>query len=283
MLATLTDILPVLNEKNVCLPGFDIAGGQPDFLLGVLRACEDARCPALLLLWSPGATYLGLDAAIDLIKFYASRSPIPVILHLDHGSSPEIVLQAMELGFSSVMFDGSTLSLEENIRQTKELAGEAHSKKISIEGEIGDIGSEHESGKKKSILTNPKEAEEFAKKTNVDFLAPSVGNAHGFYSEPPKLRFDIIEDIHKRISIPLSLHGGTGIPMEDIRKAAGLGVRKLNVASLIHKIFSDTIAEDFRKNKQHHSGWRDVLKKGRQAIYDIVRNYITELRVEKIV
>jgi ketose-bisphosphate aldolase len=282
MLANLNDVLPLLNREKICLPAFDIAGGQPDFLLGVLRACETAGSPACFLIWCPGAVYLELEAAVDLVRFYAGRSPVPVILHLDHGSSPEIVSKGMELGFSSVMFDGSALPLAENIRLTKEMVREARARGISIEGEIGNIGSEHAGHQRSSVLTDPREAEEFAKATDVDFLAPSVGNAHGFYKEPPRLRFELIEEIGQRSGKPLSLHGGTGIPMEDLRKAAGLGVRKLNVATMVHKVFTDSLNRDPDPAGKRQSPWRDILNQGRRAVSDLVENYLKELHLKGI-
>ena len=276
MLANLNDIRPALDARRVCLAGFDIAGGQTDFLLGVLRACEAARCPALLLLWAPSTSYMGLEACADLVGFFAKRSAVPVVLHLDHGRSEELVEQVLDLGFRSVMFDGSALPLEENIRRTREMARLAHGRGASIEGELGQIGSEQGQGVP-GELTDPDQAVEFIRQTEVDFFAPSVGNAHGFYKSTPRLRFDLIGRIYERTGRPLSLHGGTGIPMEDVRQAARLGARKMNVATLIHKQFSDRIKQAAAAEQFY---WRKATDAGREAITAAVLEYIRELNLE---
>lgn len=283
MLASFKDVLPALDGRKLCLPGFDIAGGQPDFLLGVLSACEAARCPALLLVWAPGATYIGLEACADLVAFFAKRSSVPVILHLDHGHNEELVAQALDLGFQSVMFDGSSCPLEENIRRTKEMVKLAHSRGAAIEGELGRFGEELGDGKGQAQLTDPDQAAHFVRETGVDLLAPAVGNAHGFYKNPPKLRFELIRELAEKTGIPLSLHGGTGIPMEDIRRAAELGVRKLNVASLIHKQYSDCLKSLASQNTEKQYGWSKALLAGRAVIANTVTEYTRELGTEAIV
>ncbi len=239
MLSTLNDVLPAARARGVCLPAIDIAGGQPDFLLGVLRTCEKARCPAVMLVWA-GAAYIGLEACADLVSHYAARSPVPVVLHLDHGKEDQVE-RALKAGLKSVMFDGSADPLELNIERTRKMVAMAREYGASIEGEVGRFGREMGANATAGTLTDPEQAATFVRETGVDLLAPSVGNAHGFTKEVPKLHFDLIEEIARKTGVPLSLHGGTGIPLADVHRAGTLGMGKINVASQIHRDYADAL------------------------------------------
>ncbi|MHC4718218.1 MAG: class II fructose-bisphosphate aldolase [Planctomycetota bacterium] len=276
MFADLIDLMKGPGARGLCLPAFDIAGGQSDFLQGVLGACEQARCPAMLLVWAPGATYIGLDACVDLVASCARRASVPVVLHLDHGQDEGTVRRALELGFTSVMFDGSEHPLDENIRRTRAMAEIAHARGATIEGELGSFGQEQAEAGGASHLADPDEAARFVRETGVDILAPAVGNAHGFYKQPPKLRFDLVERIAATTGVPLSLHGGTGIPFEDVRRAGQLGMRKMNVASQLHRDFGDALQAAIGEG----SGWRRALRAGRQAVGQRAAEIIRELGVE---
>ncbi|MGD2174056.1 MAG: class II fructose-bisphosphate aldolase [Candidatus Brocadiaceae bacterium] len=283
MLSSLEDVIPALDRGKVCAPAFDIGGGQPDFLLGVLRACEEAGCPAIMLVWGPAAEdYLGLDACVELAAHYAERSSVPLVLHLDHGLDEEVVEKALEAGFRSVMFDASDCPLAENIRRTRRMAERAHEQGATIEGELGRFGQEQDGGEAANRLTDPDEAERFVRETGVDMLAPAVGNAHGFYRKPPRLRFDLIEEISSRTAVPLSLHGGTGIPLEDVRRAGELGMRKINIASQIHKDFAEALRCAAEVDPERKFSWRTALGAGREAISARVGEYIGELGAERL-
>jgi ketose-bisphosphate aldolase len=277
-LVGLEEILPLLEERKVCLPAIDIAGGHPDFLLGTLRACEETACPAMLIVYAPMAKYVGLEACTHLVRFFAEKSPVPVVLHLDHGTKEELVEQAIDLGFTSVMFDGSSEPLEENIRRTKAMVELAHDRGVLLEGELGKIGAEM--GGKGGGLTDPDEAEQFVAETGVDLLAPAIGNAHGMYKDPPALRFELIEELGKRTGVPLSLHGGTGIPLVDVRRAGELGMRKMNVATQIHKSYGEALEETPMGDTDRQYNWLGVLEAGRQAIAEKVAWYIRESGAE---
>ncbi len=281
MLASLKDIMPALEQRRVCLPCFDIGGGQQDFLLGVLRACEAARSPSVMLLYGPAAeNYMGLEACVEEVGFYARRAEVPVCLHLDHGQEEELVDRALRLGFRSVMFDSSASPLEENIERTRRMVELAHDYGATIEGELGQFGQEREEGEPGSGLTDPDQAARFVEETGVDVLAPAVGNAHGFYKEPPKLRFGLIEQTAARTGVPLSLHGGTGIPLEDVRRAGRLGMRKVNIASRLHRDFAETIREAAVGSGEKSFSWRRALQSGREAIGGRVSSYLSELDAE---
>jgi len=280
VLATFNEILPLLESKRVCVPALDIGGCQPDFLLGVVRACEEARCPAVMLIWGPAAeNYMGLDATAALVSHYGGASPVPLVLHLDHGSE-ELVRRALEVGFRSVMFDGSDLPLDENIALTREMAELAHEHGASLEGELGKFGRQQAEKGGDAALTDPDEAERFVGETGVDIFAPAVGNAHGFYKAPPRLRFELIEEIATRTNVPLSLHGGTGIPLKDVRKAGRLGMRKINVASQLHRDFSNAMKGANADVDDRKFSWGRALRAGRETIHHRAAEYIRELGCE---
>ena len=232
----------------------------------------------MFIVYAPMARYVGLEACTHLVRFFAERSPIPVVLHLDHGNTEELVEQAIDLGFTSVMFDGSSEPLEENIKRTKAMVKLAHDRGLLIEGELGKIGAEL--GGKGGGLTNPDEAERFVAETGVDLLAPAIGNKHGMYKDPPALRFELIEEIRRRTGVPLSLHGGTGIPMADVRRSGELGMRKMNIATQIHKSYGEALAEAPLGDTNRQYNWLGKLEAGRQAITDKVAWYIRESGAE---
>ena len=282
----ITDLLPAADKANVCIPAFDIADGQREFLLGVLDACQKARCPALLLAWSGPHTLPVLEATIDFVNYHAERATVPVVLHLDHGPDEVVVAKALELGMRSVMYDGSALPLEENIRRTKALTELAHSHGAFLEGEIGRIGAELADGLGAHALTDPQEAAEFVRATGIDMLAPAVGNVHGFYKATPKLHFDLIAKIRQAVSVPLSLHGGTGIPCSDVCQAAKMGFRKINVATALHHAFSLSLraaSEPGMVGTEKPRGWQQVLAGGRAAVAAAAMEYIDGLGVGGLV
>jgi len=281
MLASLNDVMPAIEREQVCVPAFDVGGGQIDFLLGLLGACESARCPAVLLIYAPTATYFGsFELAVAMVDFYATRSSVPVVLHLDHSSDEQTVEDALRFGMKSIMFDASSRPLAENIARTAAMAELCHTRGATIEGELGRFGQEHGTGGGGAALTDPDEAARFVRETGVDCLAPAVGNAHGIYKKPPKLRFELIEKLAASAGVPLSLHGGTGIPMADVREAGRLGMRKMNVATGIHNDFTTALQAAPKQDPTRQNTWRQVLGAGRQAVADAAAGYIRDLNCQ---
>lgn len=169
---------------------------------------------------------------VETVKFEAARHAIPVVLNLDHGLHFESVVQALRLGFSSVMFDGSTLGYEENVRQTREVVKMCHAVGVSVEAELGAVGGD-EGGAlyghaDESLFTDPQLARDFVDRTGIDALAVAIGNAHGKYRGEPKLDFPRLDAIRQQAAIPLVLHGGSGISDADFRRAIELGIHKIN-------------------------------------------------------
>ncbi len=182
----------------------------------------------------------------------ARASKTSVCVHLDHGSSLDLIYKAMDMGFTSVMFDGSSLPYEKNVELTCKVVKNAHEKGISVEAELGimttsGVGGENigvdESLNNSDIYTNPELASDFVKRTNIDALAASFGTAHGIYLTAPKLDYDRLSQIHEKTQIPIVMHGGSGVSQEDYRKVIQNGVRKINYYTYMSRAGGETIRE----------------------------------------
>lgn len=241
-LVTFNEILPQARKEKRAVAAFNVANLET--LLAVFKAAEEEKSPVIIQVYQR----LFNDERASLIgamtRKLAEKADIPVILHLDHGSSVELVKKAIAAGYTSVMIDGSQLSFAENIAMTAEAVKIAHDAKISIEAEIGHVpfgGGEIE-------LSTAAEAVEFVEKTGVDALAISIGTAHGFYKKEPVLDIERASEIGKAVNIPLVLHGGTGVPDEQLRKAVECGVAKINIATELQNMFLRGVASELEKN-----------------------------------
>jgi ketose-bisphosphate aldolase len=201
----------------------------------VLGAARELRAPVILMC-GPGEFSLLSPAELSAAaRVLMDRLSVPAALHLDHGNAMEQVRECIEAGFTSVMLDCSTQPFEENAAALREVAEMAHPRGITVEGEIGHVGRADgqavEGQRAESTLTDPEEAARYAEASGVDALAVSIGNAHGQYTRLPRLDFVRLAAIRERVSVPLVLHGGSGTPPEDLRRAISLGVAKVNVAT----------------------------------------------------
>lgn len=202
------------------------------FLRALFAAARAQRSPFIINIAEVHFKYVPLEALCAAIREEAARHAIPVVLNLDHGTSFEAVMQAIRLGFTSVMFDGSALDYEENVRQSAEVVRMCHALGMSVEAELGAVGGD-EGGSlygecDSSKFTDPARAVEFVSRTGIDALAVAIGNVHGKYRGEPKLDFPRLASIHEQTGIPLVLHGGSGISDDDFRKAISLGIHKIN-------------------------------------------------------
>jgi len=212
----------------------------------------------ILIECSPGeAMYLGLNQAVSLIRNFEDEFQIPIILNLDHGTDPVMIKNAVDAGFDYVHFDGGKLPFEEAVKTAQDLAKYAHQKGALIESEIDHIegsSSDHSNEIPQvdaKLYTDPKKAKEFVEKTKVDVFASFVGNLHGVYAESKHLNLDLLQEIHQAIpNTFLSLHGGSGIVEEDIKKAIQCGVVKINVNSEMRIAFKLTLQEVLNTTKE---------------------------------
>lgn len=226
-------LLEVAKENKFAVGAFNVA--DSNFLRVVVEEAEKNNAPAIIAV-HPTELDFTKDDFFQYVLARIKNSPVPFVLHLDHGDNMGDVMRAVRCGFSSVMIDGSLLPFEENIRVTKEVVEVCHKLGVSVEGELGTIGktgNSIEGGVSEIIYTKPEEAEEYISRTGVDTLAVAIGTAHGIYpkDKEPKLRLDILKEIKDLVHIPLVLHGGSANPDAEIAAAVEIGIQKVNISS----------------------------------------------------
>ncbi|MBC2005968.1 ketose-bisphosphate aldolase [Listeria welshimeri] len=233
MLVNMKQLLEVAKENKFAIGAFNVA--DSNFLRVVVEEAEKNNAPAIIAV-HPTELDFTKDDFFQYVLARIKNSPVPFVLHLDHGDNMGDVMRAVRCGFSSVMIDGSLLPFEENIRVTKEVVEVCHKLGVSVEGELGTIGktgNSIEGGVSEIIYTKPEEAEEYISRTGVDTLAVAIGTAHGIYpkDKEPKLRLDILKEIKELVNIPLVLHGGSANPDAEIAAAVEIGIQKVNISS----------------------------------------------------
>ncbi|KUI97633.1 ketose-bisphosphate aldolase [Vibrio sp. MEBiC08052] len=253
MLVSMNYLLSVAKKNKFAIGAFNVADSS--FVRAVVEEAEACQAPAIISIHPTELSFLTDDFFAYVVK-RTSNSPIPFVIHLDHGGSFDDVMRAISCGFTSVMIDGSLLPYEDNVALTKKVVEAAHSIGVSVEAELGTIGSTGtsvEGGVSKVIYTDPAEAEDFVIRTGVDTLAVAIGTAHGIYPKDmePKLKLDILTDIANRVDIPLVLHGGSANPDEEITSAIEIGIQKVNISSDMKAAYFDKCREILSE----HSWW----------------------------
>lgn len=236
MLVSMRELLADAEKNNYAVGGFNCP--TLENVYGVIQAAEKEQVPVILSFPQVHEKTVPLKVIGPILVQAASDAKVPVCVHLDHGSTVAYVEEALRLGFNSVMYDGSKLSLAENIRNTQAVVKLARKYQADVEAELGGIAGDEagiSSGDTESKLTDIYEAVEFVQATGVNSLAASIGTAHGFYTEAPKIDFRRIEEIHRKTGLPLVMHGGSGVSDEDYHKAINLGIRKVNYYSYMAK------------------------------------------------
>ncbi len=269
----MADLLQPAWREGYAVPSFCVWNSEMAQV--VLRVAADLQAPVILMN-GPGEFALHSPEALGQIcRAIAQKYPGPAALHLDHGSSLEMVQDCLDAGYSSVMLDYSTRPFEENVAGLKAVVAKARPRGVTVEGEIGSVGKVDTAtleGGNDSTLTNPAEAARFAELTGVDALAVSIGNAHGIYTRLPVFDFERLEKIRKAVPVPLVLHGGSGTQPEYIRKAISMGMAKVNIASELCKAFRDTYAEHFADGK--NTWLPTVLAATQPAIAKVVERWV---------
>ncbi|WP_020611678.1 class II fructose-bisphosphate aldolase [Sediminispirochaeta bajacaliforniensis] len=228
MLVTLKDVLERAKRGNYAVGAFNITNGL--CLSPLLKAAEAQRSPVIINIAEISFEDVDILRLYPAIIHSAKEATVPVVVNLDHGLTEKALMTALRCGFSSVMFDATKYSYEDNIRLTKQYADMAHSVGVSLEGELGVIGGS-EAGEGVAVAANYtdlRKVRPYVDATGVDALAVSIGNVHGFYKGEPNLQFDLLADIAAASAVPLVLHGGSGISDDDFRKAVSLGICKIN-------------------------------------------------------
>lgn len=239
MLMNMSELLKVAQENHFAVPAFNI--GSDQLLKAVMKKVNELQSPVILEMSPEEFEFVGYGQ-IKAMIYEASKTTVPVVIHLDHGDSYETVVKAIQAGMTSVMIDASALPYEENVAVTKQVVETAHIVNVSVEAELGSIGTTGnsiEGGTEGVIYTVPEEAKQFVEETGIDTFAAAIGTAHGIYPShrKPKLRIDILNEITKIVDVPLVLHGGSSNQDEEIAAAVKNGICKINISSDIKSAF----------------------------------------------
>ena len=258
MLVTLKTILKIAEAKKCAIGSFNTPNLES--LKAVIGAAEELNQPVILM-HAQIHEEMGLcnmEEIAPIMLFMADRATVPVCVHLDHGTDLDYVKKGLDLGFTSVMYDGSTMPDELNFANTAIAVEMAEKTGASVEAEIGSMGA-RESGAAggESIYTSPQAAKKFSEETGIDALACAFGTAHGIYLKEPKLDFARLDEIHKMTDVPLVMHGGSGVSHEDYRKVIALGVRKINYYTYMAKAGAEAISQ--KSYTQFHDAVRDAI------------------------
>ena len=297
------DMFKKAYEGNYSVGAFNV--NNMEIIQAITHACADLRSPVILQASSSAIKYAGIDYLVEMVKVAIDETSLPIVLHLDHGSSFEICKQCIDKGFSSVMIDGSSLSYEDNIEVTRKVVSYAHKRNVTVEAELGRLAGIEDKvqvNEDDACFTDPAQAEDFVSKTNIDSLAIAIGTSHGAYkfkpNQKPQLRFDILEQVAKRLpKFPIVLHGASsvvpefvstinsyggnipnaiGIPESMLKKASKMAVCKINVDSDIRLAMTAAIRKHLSENPEHFDP-RKYLSSAKDAIYKMVSEKIINI------
>lgn len=263
MLVNLTEIINDAVEEDYAVPAFNIFGYED--AIAVVRAAEELGAPVILQANIPALNHMPVEYLAPIMCRAAEEASVPVCVHLDHANDFSVIERAVKNGFTSVMYDGSQLPLEENIKNTIEVVNFARANGVSVEAEIGSVGYSDPSVQAKHIYTEPREAELFANATGVDALAVAVGTVHRMEQQNAKIQYDRLEEIQKLVVVPLVIHGATGINDEDLRKLATYRVGKVNIGTSLRMAFGNTLRQEIIERPNEFDRIR-LFRKPMQAV-----------------
>lgn len=274
------EMLQKAYREGYAVGGFD--GFESLSIMAALAEAKEKRSPALMICAPLEYAALGARGVAEVARALADMVGVDACIHLDHGNTYEDVVEAIAGGFTSVMIDGSRLPFAENIAITRKVVEYARERNIPVEAELGAVGrvddSTHEGGEHHgNVFTDPGQAAEFVDKTGCDFLAVSIGNTHGLYRSAPSLDFDCLAKIRAAVPIPLVLHGGSGTPEDQLRKAVSLGIAKVNVASEIGRAFNNAYIPAIQTGKVW---WATAKRDGLAAMRQTIAGWIKVLGSE---
>ena len=241
-LVNMKELLRNAVKGNYAVGSFSVA--NMEMIIGAVKAAEELKSPIILQIAEVRLKYSPLELIGPMMIKAAESSKVPVAVHFDHGMTTENIKKALDLGFTSVMIDGSHLDIEENIKITNQISSVAKLYNASVEAEIGHVGGSEDGSEKIEIqVTNLESAKKFFEDTDIDALAVAIGNAHGVYVGDPKLRFDVLQNLQNNLQVPLVLHGGSGISEEDFKKCATMGIKKINIATATFNSVKESVKE----------------------------------------
>lgn len=270
-LVKMKDLLRRAEEKNIGCGAFSV--GNMEMVRGAIRAAEELDTPIILQIAEVRLKNSPLHLMGPMMVQAAKEAKVDVAVHLDHGLTFETVDKALELGFTSVMLDASTLPFEENIARVKAVVEKARKYGATVEAELGLVGGSEDGSCDHGIrCTDPDDAVVYARETGIDALAVAIGNAHGNYPVAPTLAFDVLEKIHERVDIPLVLHGGSGITDKDFQRAISLGIRKVNIATASFNSLTAHVEKYMESTDKHN--FFDLNEAMVKGTYENVKRHI---------
>lgn len=271
MLVTNKENLIRASKEGYAIPAINTQGGNFDIIWAVCRAAEELQSPIILAHYVSTGAYSGNDWFVEVCKWCASRVSVPVSIHLDHGDSFERCMEALKLGFTSVMIDGSTIPVEENAALTNEVIRVAKCFGVPVEAEIGELLRLDNMGtvmENKNIV-DPEEVRRFLELCQPDSLAIGIGNAHGYYRGVPEIHLDVLEAVRRFTDIPLVLHGCTGMAEDVVREAIKLGVAKINFGTEIRYKYVEHYEEGLKNMDHQGHSWKLSQYANERLIEDV--------------
>ncbi len=249
-LVTTKQMLLDAQKGNYAVGAFNVE--NMEMVMAVMEAAEELKSPVIMQTTPSTVKYAGLDFFLANVKAAAERASVPVAMHLDHGNSFELAMQAYRAGYTSIMIDGSHGSFEENIAVSKAVADACAPSGIPVEAELGKVGGKEDDldGGDDNPYTDPDQAVEFVKRTGITSLAVAIGTAHGVYKGEPKLDLDRLSEIRAVVDIPLVLHGTSGVPDATVTECVNRGICKVNYATDLRIAFTDGVKEVFGENPE---------------------------------
>ena len=241
MYTTSKEMILKAREGRYAVPAFNAE--NMEMVQAIVAAAEEMRSPVMIQTTPTTVKYITREMAYAMVKTEADRATVPVALHLDHCEHYEDVVAAMEVGYSSVMIDASKIPYEDNVALTAKVVEAAKPFGATVEAELGTVGGKEDGHSADVIYTDPDQALDFATRTGVDIFAVAIGTAHGFYKGEPKLNFELLAKLREMISVPLVLHGGSGVPDEMIRRTIELGISKVNFATELRAAMTASVRE----------------------------------------
>ena len=273
----LVNLKPVLREAKA--QGYAVAAFNPvDYasMKAMIAAAEELNAPVIIQTSAKTINYYGHAALIGWMRELAEKSPIPAVLHLDHGKDLDMIRKCVDLGWTSVMIDWSDKPFDTNLATSRKVVEMATAANVGVEAEIGQIhGVEDDMVVEETYLTDPNEAETFCRELDLAAFAAAIGTAHGYYKGEPKVAFGLIEEINRRTRTPMALHGGTGLSDEIIQKCIKLGCAKINISTNLKHVFIDSFVDYHREKPKDYEPLR-VLSAQFAALKDLFKAKIAQ-------
>ena len=271
-LVTSEQMMKKADREGYAIGAFNVE--NMEMVMAVIKACEELRAPAILQTTPSTVKYAGLEMYHANVAAAAAKARVPIALHLDHGNTFELAMQALRIGYTSIMIDGSKLEFEDNIALSKRVADACRPSAIPVEAELGKVGGkEDDMSCDDPGYTDPDDAVRFVNETGVTSLAVAIGTAHGIYKGEPKLDMDRLSEIRKVVSIPLVLHGASGVPDEAVKECIRRGISKVNFATELRIAFSDGIKE-YMKGDPDVFDPKKYCAVGMQKVTELVKTKI---------